>query len=79
MLQRTSLKYFIKSKKFIQEFFFIDTRVSDLLGRLTKIALDDRGYKGGKEIRGVEIKIPASDMGAKRHMKRHGKSGIPFI
>jgi IS5 family transposase len=38
-------------------------QVSDLLGRLPKLALVDRGYKGRKEILGVEIKIPGSGKG----------------
>ena len=38
-------------------------QVSDLMGRLPKIALVDRGYKGRKEILGVEIKIPGSGKG----------------
>jgi IS5 family transposase len=38
-------------------------QVSDMLGRLPKLALVDRGYKGRKEILGVEIKIPGSGKG----------------
>jgi IS5 family transposase len=38
-------------------------QVSDLLSRLPKLALVDRGYKGKKEILGVDIKIPGSGKG----------------
>ena len=38
-------------------------QVSDLLGRLPKLALVDRGYKGRKDVLGVEIKIPGSGKG----------------
>jgi transposase, IS5 family len=33
-------------------------QVSDLPGKLPKVALVDRGYKGRKTILGVEIKMP---------------------
>jgi len=44
-------------------------QVSDLLGKLPKIAFVDRGYKGRKDVLGVEIKIPGSGK-AKRLTRR---------
>lgn len=38
-------------------------QVSDLLGRLPKVALVDRGYKRRKDILGVEIRMPGSGKG----------------
>jgi IS5 family transposase len=35
-------------------------QVSDLIDRLPKVALVDRGYEGRKTILGVEIMIPGS-------------------
>ena len=38
-------------------------QVSDLLGKLPKVAFVDRGYKGHKEILGVDILVPGSGKG----------------
>ena len=46
-------------------------QVSDLLEKLPKIALVDKGYKGRKVILGVEIKMPGSGR-AIRHMRKAG-------
>jgi IS5 family transposase len=44
-------------------------QVSDLMGRLPKVALVDRGYKGRKTILGVEIKMPGSGKGKTAYEK----------
>ncbi|MBE0668616.1 MAG: IS5 family transposase, partial [Bacteroidales bacterium] len=44
-------------------------QVSDLLGKLPKVALVDRGYKGRKDVLGVEIKIPGSGKGKTAYEK----------
>ena len=44
-------------------------QVSDLMGRLPKLALVDRGYKGRKTILGVEIMMPGSGKGKTAYEK----------
>lgn len=44
-------------------------QVSDLLGKLPKVALVDRGYKGRKDILGVEIMMPGSGKGKTAYEK----------
>ncbi len=44
-------------------------QVSDLMGRLPKVALVDRGYKGRKTILGVEIMMPGTGKGKTAYEK----------
>ena len=44
-------------------------QVSDLMGRLPKLALVDRGYKGRKTILGVEIMMPGTGKGKTAYEK----------
>lgn len=44
-------------------------QVSDLLGKLPKVALVDRGYRRSKDVPGVEIKIPGSGKGKTAYEK----------
>ena len=44
-------------------------QVYDLMGRLPKVALVDRGYKGRKTILGVEIRMPGSGKGKTAYEK----------
>lgn len=44
-------------------------QVSDLMGRLPKVALVDRGYKGRKAILGVEIMMPGTGKGKTAYEK----------
>jgi len=48
-------------------------QVSDLMGRLPKIALVDRGYKGRKTILGVEIRLPGSGKGKTSYEKHRDR------
>jgi len=49
-------------------------QVSDLLGRLPKLALVDRGYKGRKDVLGVEIKMPGSGKGKTEYEKTRDRA-----
>ena len=49
-------------------------QVSDLMGKLPRLALVDRGYKGRKEILGVEIKIPGSGRGHTAYEKNRDRA-----
>lgn len=44
-------------------------QVSDLIGRLSKVALVDRGYKGRKTVLGVEIRMLVGGKGKTAHEK----------
>ena len=44
-------------------------QVYDLMGKLPKVALADRGYKGRKTILGVEIRMPGTGKGKTAHEK----------
>lgn len=48
-------------------------QVEDLLGRLPKTALVDRGCEGRKRIMGVNIKIQGSEKGKSAYQKRNEK------
>ena len=48
-------------------------QVSDLMGRLPKLALVDRGYKGRKTILGVEIMMPGTGKGKTAYEKHKNR------
>jgi transposase, IS5 family len=49
-------------------------QVSDLMGKLPKLALVDKGYKGRKTILGVEIKMPGSGKGKTAYEKHRDRA-----
>ena len=49
-------------------------QVSDLMGKLPKLALVDKGYKGRKTILGVEIKMPGSGKGKTAYEKHRDRT-----
>jgi IS5 family transposase len=49
-------------------------QVSDLMGRLPKVALVDRGYKGRKTILGVEIMMPGTGKGKTAYEKQRDRA-----
>ena len=51
-------------------------QVSDLMGRLPKVALVDRGYKGRKTILGVEIMIPGTGKGKTAYERLKNRTRI---
>jgi IS5 family transposase len=49
-------------------------QVSDLMGKLPKVALVDKGYKGRRTILGVEIKMPGSGKGKTAYEKHRDRT-----
>ncbi len=49
-------------------------QISDLMGRLPKVALVDRGYKGRKTILGVEIMMPGTGKGKTPYEKHKNRA-----
>jgi IS5 family transposase len=49
-------------------------QVSDLMGRLPKVALVDRGYKGRKTVLGVEIMMPGTGKGKTSYEKQRDRA-----